>query len=226
MKEQTYYYTNWEYNAARLLARLADIVENNGGYIAETNAPDYFYHSFQTVYTIHNRTLRAAIREQAERVKRLKELKRDSTNAEKELHDLETIDAPAIVTRFTSYIHFMLDGTYYELSFDSNPFFPFHFRKIKTENNKFTGDYYLEDFTKDWLYDCFFSFRCCDADIKEGAQLIFNALLNAKASAEYIERKKTRVPNVYNSGYHYETITSRNKKTTTIYKALEAAHNV
>lgn len=225
MKEQTYYYSNWKYNAARLLARLESIIENNGGYIAETHAPDYFYHSFQTLYTIHNRTLSSAIREKEEFINRLKELGRNYSNVEKELSDLQSIQAPPVKTRFTTWIHFMLDGFYYELSFNDNPFFPFHYRKIKTTNDKFTGDYYLEEFTKEWLYDCFFSFRCSEEDIKEGAQLIFNALLNGKASVEYIERKKTRVPNTYDGGYHYETIANRSKKTTTIYK-VEAMENV
>lgn len=218
MKEQTYYYTNWNYNAARLLDRLQTIVENNGGYIAETNAPDYFYHSFQTLYTIHNRSLMDAIREQTGRIERVKKFNGDVVHVEKELQRLQAIQAPPVKTRFTSYIHFVLDQFYYELSFDNNPFFPFHYRKIKLANNQFTGDFYLEEFTKEWLFDCLFSFQCNDAEIKEIANLIFNALCSAPASKEYIERIKTRVPNTYSAGYHYETIEKRNRKTTTIYR--------
>lgn len=224
MKEQTYYYTNWSYNAARLLERLSHVIENNGGYIAETNAPDYFYHSFQTLYTIHNRTLAGAIREKKSFVNRLKELGRDATNAENELQELQAIQAPPIITRFTTGIHFVIDGVYYELSFNDNPFFPFHYRKIQLKNNKFTGEFYSEEFTKDWLYDCLFSFRCNNDEIKEIANLIFNALQSAPVSGEYIERKKERVPNRYNDGYHYETIVKRNTKTTTIYE-VEALTN-
>lgn len=221
MKKETRYFTNWNYNAARILSRLADIVEENGGYIAETNAPDYFYHSFDTLYTIHNRTLHAAIREQEERVNRLKELNRNYKPVKKELDELRAINAPAIETRFTSWIHFMLDGIYYELSFDCNPFFPFHYRKVKTENNKYSGEYYCEELKKDWLFDCFFSFHCSESDINQGAKLVFDELRAAPVAKEYIERKKTRVPNLYDGGYHYETITTRNKKTTTIYKAKD-----
>lgn len=218
MKEQTYYYTNWNYNAARLLERLHIIVENNGGYIAETNAPDYFYHSFQTLYTIHNRSLMEAIREQTERLNRVKKFNGDVIHVEKELQRLQEIQAPPVKTRFTTWIHFVLDNVYYELSFNDNPFFPFHYRKIKLANNQFTGDFYLEEFTKEWLFDCLFSFQCNDAEIKEIANMIFNALCSAPASGEYIERKKERVPNTYDGGWHYETVTKRNRKTTTIYR--------
>lgn len=218
MKEQTYYYTNWNYNAARLLDRLQTIVENNGGYIAETNAPDYFFHCFQTLYTIHNRSLMGAICEQNERIERIKKFGRDASAAEAELNRLLSIQAPPVKTRFTSYIHFVLDEFYYELSFSDNPFFPFHYRKIKLKDNQFVGDYYLEEFTKEWLYDCLFSFECNDAEIKEISNMIFNALCNAKASGEYIESKKTRVPNTFDDGWHYETVTKRNTKKTTIYQ--------
>lgn len=217
MKEQTYYYTNWNYNAARILDQLQHVINNNGGYIAETHAPEYFYHCFQTLYTIHNRTLSGAIREQETLIEKLKKHGRECTNAEIKLQELQSIQAPPVKTRFTTYIHFILDDCYYELSLSDNPFFDFHYRKIKLQNNQFTGDYYLEEFTKDWLYDCFFSYHCSDDDVKEGANLIFNALCSAPASREYIERKKTRVPNTYNDGWHYETITKRNTKTTTVY---------
>lgn len=218
MKEQTYYYTNWNYNAARLLDRLQRVIENNGGYIAETNPPEYFYHAFQTLYTIHNRTLAGAIRVAETRVNRLKEFQRDASAAETELQRLQAIQAPPIKTRFTSYIHFALDNYYYELSFDNNPFFPFHYRKIKLNNNQFTGDFYLEEFTKEWLCDCLFSYNCNNNEIKEISNMIFNALCSAPAVGEYIESKKTRVPNTYDDGWHYETIRKRNTKTTTVYQ--------
>lgn len=213
MKKETLYFTNWNYNAARILQRLEKLIYNNGGVIAST-----YEHSFDTLYTLHNRTLSGAIREQAERVQRLEELNRDASKAREELETLQAIKCPPIETRFKNWIGFVLDNIYYYLSFDNNPFFPFHLQKIKVNNLSYTGDFYLEELNKkEWFFDCLFSFHCTDAEIKEITNLLFNELQAAPMSGEYIETTKKRVPNLYNSGYHYETVQTRNKKTKTLY---------
>ena len=213
MKTETLYFTNWSYNAARVLQRLEKLITDGGGVIAST-----YEHSFNTLYTLHNRTLSGAIREQAERVQRLEELNRDASAARDELETLQAIKCPPIETRFKSWISFVLDNVYYSLSFDNNPFFPFHLQKIKVNNLSYTGDFYLEELNKNnWMFDCLFSFRCNDEEIKEITSLLFNELQAAPLSGEYIETTKKRVPNLYNSGYHYETVTTRNKTTKTLY---------
>lgn len=213
MKKETLYFTNWNYNAARILQRLGKLIDDNGGVIAST-----YEHSFNTLYTLHNRTLSGAIREQAERVQRLEELNRDASTAREKLEELQTIKCPPIKTRFKSWIGFVLDNTYYNLSFDTNPFFPFHLQKIKVNNLSYTGDFYMEELNKNnWMFDCLFSFNCTDAEIKEITNLLFNELQAAPLSGEYIETTKKRVPNLYDDGYHYETIRTRDTKTKTLY---------
>lgn len=213
MKKETLYFTNWNYNAARILQRLEKLIDNNGGVIAST-----YSESFNTLYTLHNRTLSGAIREQAERVRRLEELNRDASKAREELEELKNIKCPPIETRFKSWIGFILDNVYYYLSFNDNPFFPFHLQKIKINDLKYTGDFYLEELSKkEWFFDCLFSFHCTDAEIKEITNLLFNELQAAPMSSEYIETTKKRVPNLYNSGYHYETVQTRSKTTKTLY---------
>lgn len=212
MKEQTLYFTSWNYNAARILQRLEKLITDNGGVIAST-----YEHAFNTLYTLHNRTLSGAIREQAERVKRLEELKRDASAARQKLQEYENIKCPPIKTRFTTWIGFILDNVYYNVSFSDNPFFPFHLQKIKINDLSYTGDFYLEELQKEWLFDCLFSFECTDDEIKEITNILFNQLQAAPLSGEYIETTKKRVPNTYNAGYHYETITTRNKQTKKIY---------
>lgn len=213
MKKETLYFTNWNYNAARILQRLEKLIDDNGGVIAST-----YEHSFNTLYTLHNRTLSGAIREQTERVQRLEELKRDASKAREELGALKNINCPPIETRFKSWISFVLDNTYYYLSLDTNPFFPFHIQKIKVNNLSYTGDFYMEELNKkEWLFDCLFSFNCNDAEIKEITNLLFNELQAAPLSKEYIETTKKRVPNLYDDGYHYETIRTRDTKTRTLY---------
>jgi hypothetical protein len=63
----------------------------------------------------------------------------------------------------------------------------------------------MED-KKEWLFDCFFSWNCSDADIKEAANLIFNMLCTAPFSEIMRDQRRERVPNMYDGGYHYETI--------------------
>lgn len=212
MKEQTLYFTSWNYNAARILTRLEKLIMDNGGVIAST-----YENSFNTLYTLHNRTLRGAIMEQAERVKKIEERGRDASAAREKLQEYESIKCPSIKTRFTTWISFILNDVYYSVSFDDNPFFPFHLQKIKINDLSYTGDFYLEELKKEWLFDCLLSFRCTNDEIKEITNLLFNQLQTAPLSDEYIETTKKRVPNLYNSGYHYETITTRNKRTKKIY---------
>ena len=212
MKEQTLYFTNWNYNAARILKRLEKLITDGGGVIAST-----WGGSFNTLYTLHNRTLNGAIREAEERLQRLEELNRDASSAREKLEELKSIKCPPIKTRFNGYIGFILDNIYYYVSFDDNPFFPFHLQKIKVNNFSYTGDFYLEELKKDWLFDCLLSFRCNDDEIKEITNLLFNNLIAAPLTEEYIETTKKRVPNLYNAGYHYETIQTRSKQTKTIY---------
>lgn len=212
MKKETLYFTNWNYNAARILQRLEKLVIDNGGVIAST-----YENSFTTLYTLHNRTLSGAIREQAERVQRLEGLNRDASAARDELETLQAVKCPPIETRFKSWIGFVLNNVYYNLSFDSNPFFPFHLQKIKVNNLSYTGDFYMEEIKKDWFFDCLLSFHCTDVEIKEITNLLFNELQAAPLSGEYIETIKKRVPNLYNSGYHYETVQTRDKRKRTLY---------
>lgn len=68
-----------------------------------------------------------------------------------------------------------------------------------------------DDLSKEWLHDCFFSFNCSKADIKEAANLIFNQLVTAPKSVIRIDYVKRRVPNYYNNGYHYEKIYNKER---------------
>ena len=196
------YLNNWEYNACRIMTALQTIVENNGGSVKPVKKP-----------IIENRSISAAIRECKEVIERIQ--LNNSLNEkqlayiakkEKELIELESINNDPIQVTQTTYITFVLDGFYYSYSVDDNPFFPFYWCKTPINNGKYSLDAAHNECKKEWLYDCFFSFRASNADVKEAANLIFNMLVSAKKSPIVRDGKKQRVPNTYDGGYHYETV--------------------
>lgn len=198
------YPATWEYNAARITTELAKIVENHGGRV-----------KYGPAAIISNRTLNFAIIEKEQRVEKLKAINADNNSdkravairgLEKEISELKQISNDPRRVTHTGYITFILNENYYYFQTDSNPFFPFYYIKTPVKNGRYSKDACCMEDKKEWLFDCFLSWDCCDADIKEGAHLIFNMLCNASFSQIIRDSKKTRVNNIYNDGYHYETI--------------------
>lgn len=198
------YPKTWEYNAARITTELAKIVENYGGRV-----------KYGRTAVISNRTLNFAIIEKQSRLEQLtainaeneKELRTARINAlEKEIEELKQIDNEPITVTHTGYITFAYENDYYSFMTDSNPFFPFYYIKTPIKNGKYSKDACCMEDKKEWLFDCFFSWNCSDADVKEAAHLIFNMLCQAPFSEIIRDGRKQRVSNTYNSGYHYETI--------------------
>lgn len=203
-ENQRLYPATWEYNAARITTELAKIVANNGGRVKYGNAA-----------IISNRSILNAISEKEERAEKLKainaeyekEIRTAAIKAlEKEIDELKQINNDPRRVTHTGYIRFVFENNYYYFSTDSNPFFPFHYIKTPVKNGKYSADACCMEDKKEWLFDCFFSWNCCDADIKEAANLIFNMLCNAPYSEIMRDKRRERVRNTYNAGYHYETI--------------------
>ena len=200
------YLTSWQYNSALIFDKLATIIENNGGNVK----PEYHK------AIISNRSLDEAMTEYKDKVALLENVVKAGKANEKtldalaeykaKLEEYASINNDPVTVKRLSYISFTLDGMYYYFQTDDNPFFEFYYQKTPVRNGKRSKDAYLMEFTKDWLYDCFFHAGCANADIVEAANLIFNALVNAPISGIHRDGKKTRVPNTYNNGYHYETV--------------------
>lgn len=206
-ENQRLYLSSWEYNAARIISELANIVKNNGGQVKPTNCA-----------VISNRSLKASIQEAAERVTALtdaiKERGNNETRSEAlerhsaDLARLQAIGNDPITVTHTSYITFTQGGTYYYYQVDNNPFFDFYYIKTPIYSGKRSKDSCLEQDKKEWLFDCFFGFETCAGDITEAANLVYNMLMNANDSVIRKDSKKARVENRYNDGYHIETIYS------------------
>lgn len=198
------YPATWEYNVSRITTELAKIVENHGGRVKYGNTA-----------IISNRSISSSIMEKEQRLNQLKALNAEEEKEtrtavikrfEKEIEELKQIKNEPITATHTGYIQFVFENNYYYYSTDRNFLFPFHYIKTPIKNNRYSKDACCMEDKKEWLYDCFLSWDCSDADIKEGANLIFNMLCNAPFSEIIRDGRKQRVPNTYNNGYHYETV--------------------
>ena len=203
-ENQRLYPATWEYNAARITTELARIVENYGGRV-----------KYGRTAIISNRSISNAIMEKENRIKQLKLLNAENEKEirtaaikgfEKEINDLKQIKNDPLPVTHTGYIQFIFEDNYYYFQTDSNPFFPFYYTKTPIKNNRYSKDACCMEDKKEWLFDCFFSWDCSDADIKEGAHLIFNMLCNAPFSNIIRDSRRQRVNNIYNNGFHYETV--------------------
>lgn len=200
------YLTTWEYNAACILTELAKIVVNNGGKVKPLHNA-----------IISNSSITDAKQEYTEKVKRLAELEKVRHNEKRaaaikayseKLAELERVDNTPVVVTHTSYISFVYNGFYFYYQVDSNPFFNFLYIKTPVKDEKYSQNVCMEDDKKEWVSDCFFSATCSKSDVEEAAKFIFNMLISAKPSIVRRDCKKQRVSNLYDGGYHYETIYS------------------
>ncbi len=208
-ENQTLYPGTFEYNLCLVMNELTKIVENNGG-IIKPNKGGY----------IVNRSILEKITENENRIKGLKEIaaeKETTAKAKKAIRaaikeytaEIEKLKAikndPVRVDR--TYIQFVLGDIYYYFGFPDNPFYDNYFTKTPVINGeKYSRNCYGTKDNKEWLFDSFWRVNCSQDDIKEAANLIFNMLINSKLSEKYRDGKKTRIPNFYDNGYHYETI--------------------
>lgn len=185
------YLSSWVYNSSRLLTQLAKIVTDNGGTVKPLHPA-----------IISNRTHDNAIREYQEKISKFSELEKTSHYPKRaeaireysaRLEKLLAVGNEPISVTHTTYIEFTLDGFYYYYQTDDNPFFSFYFRKSIIENNHYSTAGYLQEDKKDWLYDCFLFSTCTDADIIEGANLIYNMLVKSKYESKIDKNKMKKI---------------------------------
>lgn len=206
MRTERLYLTNWEYNRARIIKALGNIVKANDGRIK----PFPYYNCL-----ISNRKLTSYIQELRKKIavcEKEEEAKPYPARAEfikelkKKLEKMEAIPNEPIMVDTLSHIGFVLNDTYYYYSIADNFLFPFYYLKTPVKNGKYSADAGMEEASRTWLYDCFFTCECSQADCVEAAQIIFNELMNADNCKIIRDGKRTRVANTYNDGYHYEMV--------------------
>ena len=110
-------------------------------------------------------------------------------------HDNDKLE---IITYFTSYINFVLDGYLYYIQLEENPFFLGKISKVKINDKmEASKDVYLDE-----LDAVYFDYNMTKEEIKESALKLYEYVIKAKPSKKYVERTRERVPNFYNDGWH------------------------
>lgn len=208
---QRLYVTSWQYNSARILTHLAQLVTEQGGKVKPLHPA-----------ILSDRNLEDDIQDLEARIRTLTGLENESHSDARvlalqtclsQLDHFRSIPNDPIMVTHTSYINFVLDGIYYSYQLDDNPFFPFYYFKTPIENGTYSGDACGANEPKFWLEDdSFIRFGCPDSKIETAAQAILSMLLAAPLSTFRHDTKRTRVPNTYNSGYHYENIPVKERR--------------
>ena len=123
---------------------------------------------------------------------------------------------------FGSSVSFEIDGTYYYVSFDDNPFFDFHYHKIKlNDKGKYVGEYYCDNFPKSWLVDSLLSHNVTEEELYAAAVNIMKTLFSMRYSERVRHTKRIRVSNIYDNGSHMEIVDATDKKERAPYERRE-----
>lgn len=206
------YATSWQYNSARILTRLAQLITAQGGKVKPLPLAILSDRNLEEICTATQRRLESSYK--AGLTSHPKERETQISNLQKELARFQAIPNAPITVTHTSYINFTLNGVYYSYSLNDNPFFPFHYIKtpIDPKSETYSGDAYMEESSKSWFTDPLIGFGCPDSEIESAAGAILSLLLAAPLSTIRHDTKRTRIPNTYDFGYHFENIPVKERR--------------
>ena len=190
-----------DYNRRLVLNEIENILVNNGGQIVINTLQS------NITYKCYTNDTRQAMKEKIESLPMIQRINYSTSSGDR--------------------LRFILNGYFYEISYDSNPFFPITFSKIKIDQDgNYVGKRYVDSnesindrsFKKNGssafsiCYDNLFKL-CSEAEINEMAKCHFeqinNVVINGAESSRYSERKRCR--NYYSSSYHYEIVYDNTK---------------
>lgn len=204
--------TSWQYNSARILTHLAQLITAQGGKVKPLPSAVLSDRNLEEACTATQRRIESSYK--AGLTSHPKERETQISNLQKELARFQAIPNAPITVTHTSYIDFTMNGVYYSYSLDDNPFFPFHYIKtpIDPKSETYSGDACVEESFKSWFTDPLIGFGCPDSEIESAAGAILSLLLAAPLSTIRHDTKRTRIPNTYDSGYHFENIPVKERR--------------
>ena len=204
------YLTNWEYNMARVISELARLIQDRGGrckrlpYAMVTNRTNYNKAiELKSNLELYERNIK--LFQDTEKRGKL-ERAIEKTRAEYEQAKAAADNEKPVKVEYTSYIDFVLNDTRYYFQIDNNPFFPVLASKTPVKNGKYSRDAVLGECNTDWAVDELILRSATAETITATADKILEYLTGEIDSPIYRDGKKQRVSNVYDGGYHYETI--------------------
>lgn len=211
-ENERHHATSWQYNSARILTRLAQLITAQGGKVKPLPLAILSDRNLEEACTATQRRLESSYK--AGLTSHPKERETQISNLQKELARFQSIPNAPITVTHTSYIDFTMNGVYYSYSLNDNPFFPFHYIKtpIDPKSKTYSGDACMEESSKSWFTDPLIGFGCPDSEIESAAGAILSLLLAAPLSAIRHDTKRTRIPNAYDSGYHFENIPVKERR--------------
>lgn len=221
-ENQRFYLNPWGYNSCRIMSALAEVVREHGGNVKPTipcmvsdrhkyDALDKLKKEKECIEW--NMDMDVFDDDPVKQKKYVEKLKNRLKSVEMNIRKCEdeiNYDKPIPVTH-TSYITFEMDGVYYYYQVDDNPFFPFYYIKTPITEKGYSKDACMMEDEKKWLYDCYFKSDCPSEMIVDASIAIFEMLVKAENSPIYRDCKKTRVPNTYDSGWHYENVYAKER---------------
>lgn len=231
----TFWLTGSDYNTARVIEKIADIVLEHGGRVnfndegVEIRPRGYRPYMEKAKKDIERAEFflkdTTGVFAKEETKAKLRETIATLQNDLKELERKEE-DAPVIKRRFgskyglcTGNIEFVLDHTLYTFEFADNPFFPDYWKKIQlNDNDEYIGVYYSdnlvpEDTPKDYYIDELWKPCAAEKTIDDVAEDIFDRLIKKPYSERYKgDCRYVTVPNIYNDGYHREKVYDADNK--------------
>ncbi len=196
---------SWEFNIARTLTKLAEIIKQDGGRVKP-----------QKYAVIKDRSISSEIIDTEYKIEHLKEIEKTGEPNEKRreyikaltanIEKLKALPVGEIVVTHTSYISFILENIYYSISINENPLFPHHIYKTPVINGYRSQDGYLEEINIGAVVDALWRRGVPDDEITQAAAILYNICKKANCTRIERDKERKRVPNIYDGGWHYETV--------------------
>lgn len=211
------YLKTWSFNIYRILNEIRKEIEKNGGELVESSP----YISKKEKIMIYDRYYLEAERETRANLEKSPTLEEYNRKYFKSYYEaIKRNYKYKKIVKCESWLHFYYEGFIYYIEIDENPFFEHYIIKERAEKEGETYivkyRYYMQELKNTIINKINTTAYISDKEIKKIAKKFLQEILQQKES-EIVKTRK-RVENLYNRGYHYETI---KEEKTTRYAKLE-----